>query len=255
MIGFHVHAARHPILTRIAQDKIGFAKEHATFALRPQLKYQSNTLHRPYLPPTRPPLLLDGKSASSTSPLFLPDEFLSGTNLIFLIRHPALMIPSYLRVISEGIESISMADATLRWSRMVYDWYCQRADEAGRLEADPFPIIIDAADFMTDPSILRKLCTLTGLDPEKVAYNWPAATEEQKAGWLPVSVKMERTLHDSEGLVREKVVKEVDLEGEVEKWKGEFGEETAEKMERIVRGEMVHYEYLRGKRLLPDGGG
>jgi hypothetical protein len=55
-------------------------------------------------------------------------------------------------------------------------------------------------------------------------------------------------LQESGGIMKEKAG-EVDLEGEVEKWKEEFGVDEARRLEEWVRASVSDWEWLRERRL------
>lgn len=57
------------------------------------------------------------------------------------------------------------------------------------------------------------------------------------------------SLNSSEKIDLTKVVGDVDISEEAVKWKAEFGDEHARKLETYVREAMDDYEYMRSKRL------
>ncbi|KAK2794907.1 hypothetical protein FQN50_009831 [Emmonsiellopsis sp. PD_5] len=209
----------------------------------------------------------------------LPNEFLARCFPIFLIRHPALAFPSYCRYVlsyqnkdMSGIQCVeySLTRAmTLTWTRRLYDWYMKLwdhiaavapvANQHGVRKLTPKPIILDADDLITNPEIVIHLCDTVGLDSTKVQFTWDTRDEPME-GMGPsdreIHMRARTTLYSSAGIVAGKTFSGLTVDGEVAKWKVEFGEVDGSRLERWVREAMGDYEYLWERRFRgPDCGG
>lgn len=109
-----------------------------------------------------------------------------------------------------------------------------------------YPIILDAAD-LADQELVRKYARAVGLDPDVVVFEWGVATGEERKGMGEMEGRMKDTLLGSIGVVVGK------LRGKEEeervKWREEFGEVVAGRLEALVRDAMADYEWLRERRL------
>ncbi|KAF4960214.1 hypothetical protein FGADI_1234 [Fusarium gaditjirri] len=202
------------------------------------------------------PLPMMGINQPTRSPLNLtlfPDEFLKTWNPTFLIRHPALMIPSLYRTCFGKMEwegfkrprkEPMTAEVTTKWHRTLYDFFSEHfANDS------IWPIVIDADDVMTCPQLVGKYAQLTGLDETKVRYSWDKAGDEELNKLSHVEKRMLSSINASTTIDQSKVAGKVDIDQEVVKWKTEFGEEGAQKLERWVRDAMPDYEFLHSRRL------
>ena len=105
--------------------------------------------------------------AARTNPTVLPDSFLESMTPLILFRHPALMIPSFYRAAQKGKLEISIADedwpvnASLRWLRLVYDWYAHHAPGTNTTSVI---IVIDSDDLINSPGFTPRLCARLGID-------------------------------------------------------------------------------------------
>lgn len=230
-----------------SQGKIASAKEHVTMATRPEYVHGKEVMPEqhelPFFPPT---------AAGSSNITILPDEFLMSLTPIILIRHPALVMPSYIRVCSDsGADALANNRATLSLSRILFDWYREMA-KSGTREKAPEPIVVDAADFMTSPALLRRLCAITGLDPDKIAFDWDAASAEILSSETELRKTFLKTMFSSTRVRAERAGTDINVQNEVQKWRAEFPKDVSEWMENKLPEEMEHYEYLKAHRLLPD---
>ena len=199
------------------------------------------------------PMCVDRESLDTTpfssvrNPTVLPASFMQSLCPIIIIRHPALMIPSFYRI-SSDIHGARVDDedfpvnATFRWSRLVYDYYIALQDKES-----PTPIVIDSSRLLGDPeTVMTQCCVRAGLDPQYLQFQWPQAMEEHRgvvsAGTLAfrkdflLSTKVKRNKDSG----REPVIEE-----ELVSWREEFGEEAAEAIARYSKAAMADYEYLR----------
>ena len=222
-----------------AADKIGTDKEHAIFINQPEWYY---SCHQPNW------TIMNGAATTEGAPVpvvprnatIFTDALLESVTPIFLIRHPALSIPSYGRI---GTNTEKLTQCALSHTRTLYEWY--------KANTSREPIILDASDFMAYPYVLQSLAEFMGLDPDKVIYEWPAATDEERAEQRHVEKVMMVSLSGSTAVLREKIAVG-DLDDMAKKWIEEFGEEKGRRIERLVRSEMGEYEYLWSKRYIPD---
>lgn len=190
-----------------------------------------------------------------------PDEYLKTWQLAFVIRHPALMFPSFVRAMdglhrasvlsSEHVAGHVRLTCTFRWTRMIYDWACENG--TGGMDARGFhtgPILLDADDMISEPQVVRRFAELAGLDANRLKFSWDAkSTETLDAEMKDPATVMRRTLLGSSGPLKDKVAGSIDIGVEAEKWKEEFGEEMGSKLERWAREAMPDYEYLRARRV------
>lgn len=248
----HVKAAE-------AEGKSVFVKEHSYFMAEPtaQTKFlfgQNSVKEAPWtvqVPSTYAPEV----THSSLNETVLPDEFLQTWLPTFLIRHPALVFPSHYRTIidSEGVEAGEKKlplVMTLHWTRTLYDWYTQHPRKP---EYDAtWPLVLEADDIMTEPEVIVRFCEITGMDPTKLQFTWTPTSKEDLAKLHDdVSRRMLSTLSASNGVMRGKTSADLDIDTEAKKWREEFGEREAEKIEKWVRAAMPDYEFLKTKRLRP----
>ncbi|RAK79188.1 uncharacterized protein BO72DRAFT_446465 [Aspergillus fijiensis CBS 313.89] len=265
----HIEASSQAALT---QGKVFFAKEHTLWLAEPAaMAHYLATGSRSHHPSMRlgvqvPKPYLDpqpGSGSAAFSPenfTILPDAYLASWRATFLIRHPALVFPSFYRAL-HGLERESFCEprmiepflelhATLRWTRLLYDWYCDRGNARPAL-----PLLLDAQDVIHRPEVVAKYCELIGLDPEKVRLRWSQSERrsgEEEDPRARAEAVMLATLDHSTSLLKEKTPTFVDVGAEREKWEHEFGARVAEQMERWVEGAMPDYEYLWMRRLRVD---
>ncbi|OAQ71371.1 P-loop containing nucleoside triphosphate hydrolase [Pochonia chlamydosporia 170] len=265
--------------TAADQGKLAVIKEHAPFMMSPTV--QSNFVHNrqdlstPWkvavpnthsIPNTHsvPNTHSDSEPNTHAVPNLgyplnesvLPDHSLLKCTPTFLIRHPALAFPSYYRVkLAQGMGSEAqdpmnqlVQACTLRWTRNLYDWYTF-AWEAVTPRKTP-PVILDADDMLDNPELVRHFCDYVGLDSTKVRFEWSSISKDDLANEHPIRRHTRATLLTSSGIERGKTFFGLSVEGEVEKWKDEFGHPAADRLEGWVRAAMPDYEYLRGRRLV-----
>lgn len=201
-------------------------------------------------------LAMRGVSNPTRSPLnltCLPDEFLQTWSPTFLIRHPAMMLPSlYRTAISDlGTETFGRPnneplkiETTLKWSRALYDFYVSYFGEGSS-----WPVVLDADDIMTNPDVVAKYAKLVGFDPNKLCFSWNKASEEKLKQTSTIEKRMLSTLYSSSKIDTGKVAGSIDIDQEAVKWRSEFGEEAGKKMEKWVRDAMPDYEFMHAKRL------
>ncbi|KAF7919359.1 uncharacterized protein EAE97_011691 [Botrytis byssoidea] len=232
-----------------SEGKFAYVKEHAAWLMNPvaltKLIYNEEVGEEGWTVKA-----FDSQTRSIGNDTLLPDEFLKGWMPTFLIRHPALVIPSFLRARHdvEGLEysrkewKSRKLQTSMKWSRDLYDWYCSQGTEE--------PIVLDADDIMTNRDIMVKYAKIIGADPTRLRFSWEVKPAEQDWGESTAAWKrMSSTLRSSSGVLEGKTSAGLVVEEEVEKWKEEFGNEIAGELETWVRDAMPHYEHMKVKRL------
>ncbi|KAI7308092.1 hypothetical protein KC315_g13523 [Hortaea werneckii] len=176
----------------------------------------------------------------STSPLCLPDDFLTSILPVILIRNPALMVPSFYRAQNDCKIDLDSAHfrcfMELQWTWQLYDWYCSQGVT---------PIVVDGDDVMKQPAVVRKLCELCGMDPDKIMWEW----EQEEAPENPLANRFKSTLINSKGIISGKDSADLNIEEECKKWEAEFGQEVGGRMKTKVETSMPYYQKLRERRL------
>lgn len=134
--------------------------------------------------------------------------------------------------------------SSLHWSRIIYDWFCAQAS----LEADPWPIVLDADDFIADAKLVREYSRFIGLDESKLKFTWEAVGEEALSKLPPTVKTMGSALLASAGVSKTRNPREIIIDDEAKKWGQEFGDDVAAALERNVRAAMPDYDYLWSRR-------
>ncbi|TKX27654.1 hypothetical protein C1H76_0078 [Elsinoe australis] len=209
------------------------------------------------------PILGFDAQHSPANETFMPDAFLLSFAPSFIIRHPALALTSMFRA-QRDMYGPEMALRSLQapwWrevtsvipSRKLYDWYVGQFPQYSNGDATSsvkWPIVLDADDILGSPEMVRKYAAATGLDVEKLKFEWEP---ERKPGEKFLGPKFQErfsdTIANSTGIRQDKKAGELDLGKEVGRWKEEFGEEAAGELEKRLKEEMESYEYLRERRL------
>lgn len=178
------------------QGRIPFIKDHAHCVLQPAL---TAALVAPGGPPPALP----------ANPTAWPDAFFESLTPVFLIRHPARMVPSCLRA-GQHVFGIGPADEDFRaqtslgLARAIFDAYDalyrrrrrrrqeEEEDDNDGSSSGPgpddvathsHPLVVDAEDVIHHTeALLPRLCAALGLDPASVRYNWDPVPREQWGG-------------------------------------------------------------------------
>lgn len=231
-----------------------FVKEHSSFLNDPYFEAQY-TLGEDSVAGLAPFGVKTKEGHSSRSELnktSLPDEFLDQWSPTFLIRHPALMLPSLLRTCLKGVEASGFTRAeplpvetSMKWIRTLYEYYAANFGPDSQ-----WPIVLDCDDVIKyQDKIVSKYAALLDLDPAKLQYEWePMAAEEFNAVDKNIQV-MAGSIYRSNKVDLSKLAGDIDIAKEAIKWKEEFGEEQGTRVEGWVRAALPDYEYLRSKRL------
>ncbi|GBF65652.1 hypothetical protein TMEN_8370 [Trichophyton mentagrophytes] len=251
-----------------AAGRISVVKEHANILLEPssQTKFMFKTNDV-----KEAPLTLDVPQGSEIvrtpgNQTIFSDEFLLTWKPVFLIRHPALMFPSFYRCMDdfrkmkkEDIGTTGSLEAgkpdlpiymSLHNIRSMFDWYNEKLQQIGSSStAQPWPIVIDADDVMADETVVQKLADIIGLDRNHLKFTWDPVSEEQSKKYDPMAKRMLSSLNASNGIMKDKLAANIDIEAEAPKWKAEFGEIDGDKIYKWVKEAMPDYEYLKSRRL------
>ena len=107
---------------------------------------------------------------------FLPDfprDFFAGAAHVFLIRHPARVLASYV---------VKRENPTLADIGTVEQLALLREVEGMGLS----PVVVDSADIRADPEgMLRALCAAIGLPFDPAMLSWPAGPKPFDGVWAP----------------------------------------------------------------------
>ncbi|KAF2661987.1 hypothetical protein K491DRAFT_583352, partial [Lophiostoma macrostomum CBS 122681] len=215
----------------------------------------------------------DQMDRSNGNETCLPDAVLKSWRPTFLIRHPALVLPSLLRADLAFTTDLFNPDSrsntkgyrkawteakawevSFHWQRQLFDWYRTNLTQAEKVSgADDvsFPIVLDADDIQAPsaPALLEKYARAVGLDPDVIAFQWDA-TSGQKLDEMNVYEKrLLDTVSASTGIVPGKTAKGLVLEDEKVKWEKEFGEELGGMLSAWVQEALPDYEHTRQARL------
>lgn len=242
------------------QGKDAFVKEHVPWLVEPvaETKWIFGEESIEELPWTVK--ALPEQTHSILNPTMFPDQVLKTWFPTFLIRHPALVFPSMYRtdlnLQGAGVkksEVMRNLEMTMRWSRILYDWYTQEHSQSESSLGDDvtWPIILDADDIMTEPELVMRYSKILGFDESKLRFLWEPASKEEWDKMHRAEKAMRSTIAASAGIVEGKTSVNVDIDEEAKKWRSEFGNEDGEKMEKWVRAAMPDYEYMKTKRLRP----
>ncbi|ESK85292.1 hypothetical protein Moror_11341 [Moniliophthora roreri MCA 2997] len=170
-------------------------------------------------------------SLDKTNPTIFSDRFFfSITSPMITIRHPARMLPSYLRALS--FSGVPMEGNLLhnyervsryRWERLIFESYKSRGTRV---------IVVDGERLVKDSEgQMKKVCEELGLDESQIRYTWDSA--DRLYSHIPESAKLAfmGTLHGSKGVIHRQGNDEtLDLAAEERKWAKEWNEELARMM-------------------------
>lgn len=200
---------------------------------------------------------VDNPTRSPLNLTVLPDEFLKTWHPTFLIRHPALMVPSLFRtaMADMGEHNIETrrengpfkAETTMKWIRTLYEFYVAQFPEGSQ-----WPIILDADDIMKTPEIVAKYAPMVGLDPAKLRFSWEKVPEEKMKAMPKTMQVMLSHISATSQIDHSKMAGNIDIDAEAAKWRADFGEEMGRKIEKCVRDMMPDYLAMHAKRLRLD---
>ncbi len=104
----------------------------------------------------------------------VPRDWMAACRNVFLIRHPARVIPSYAR----KMEHVSLEAIGFPQQLSLFE-------DAMKLEGQP-PLVIDSSDVLRDPAkTLSALCEALELDWTEDMLSWPAGARPEDGAWAP----------------------------------------------------------------------
>lgn len=239
-----------------------FVKEHSTFLADPvaEGRWMSSTTSSSSSsssPSTAVHLMVGTGSKSRRNETLMSDEFLLSFMPSFIIRHPALMIASNFRAFPDlrkqddpdyevHKDTEALMQCNWHWSRQLFDLYDQnivRPSESKGRECREWggvnwPIVLEADDIMLCPDVVRRYAKLCRLDESKLRFSWDSAPEEVTKNQNRRMNRMRDTIQASTGVMKSKISEGIDIDTEAMKWKKEFGEVPAKKLEELVRAAM-----------------
>lgn len=187
------------------------------------------------------------------NPTVLPTQFLRSVTPIFLIRHPALVFESILRVSGPTMgaridDEEFPIEASLRWLRILHDWFAaESAAAAGSGTRRPI-IVLNADEIMIRPAVVQRLCEQLGLDPTGVRFEWDPVPPSIIQGQSAYQQHFFSTIQSSGGVRLDKHSaphgQALDLDDMTATWQERFGLATAAALRSFVDAAMPDYEYL-----------
>jgi hypothetical protein len=131
----------------------------------------------------------DSISLKSPNTSILPDRLLKTIAPVFIIRHPARMVNSWYRSVSE-IYGATVTDrewpftTSYQWSRKLFDCYKAYFQEKSEGDAS-WPLVVDGDELVNNTKeIMQALCDAIGIDESGIQYEWN--TVEVTKTWVPV---------------------------------------------------------------------
>ena len=237
------------LIDPIAETRFLHGKEHSIeediFTIRPT----STSSHSP---PSRT------KLKDKDNETCLPDSVLNRFIPTILIRNPLLTIPSQLRtsIDNEGLEAALSTpleqwrwETSFHWSRSLYTYYSSLpiSSRKASVQGTEYPIILDADD-LPKQGLMKRYAQSVGLNDEVLRFEWDVASQEDVEKMGKTERRMRDTLLASRGIVGGKTAHGLSVEGERDKWRNEFGDELAERVELLVKEGMGDYEWLWERR-------
>lgn len=244
-----------------AQGKIAFVKEHIHFMTEPvaqeKFLFGENTTTQPPLTITLPPSYgVEGIRTPGNDTIF-PDEFLRTWRPTLLIRHPALVFPSYYRACLD-LPQFKSTDSqfdlfmTFPWQRRLHDWYLSQSASLNLANDKDvsWPIVLDADDIIADPAVVVRYCDIIGINAEKLKFEWAPVTADERAKiGNPAVERLLSCILASSGIQKDKVATNINIVAEAVKWKKEFGDIVGGKMEKWIENVMPEYEFMKARKL------
>ena len=114
----------------------------------------------------------------------MPRDFMAHCTNVFLLRHPARVVTSFLREYPQA----NARDTGFALQAELFD----HVRALGQT-----PVVVDSADIRDDPQgMLRALCDALGLDWDPAMLHWPKGPKPYDGVWAPVWY---RSLHATTG--------------------------------------------------------
>ncbi len=104
----------------------------------------------------------------------VPRDWMAACRNVFLIRHPARVIPSYARKMQQvSLEAIGFPQQLSMFQ------------QASAIEAQT-PLVVDSTDILRDPpAMMAALCAALGLDWNEDMLSWPPGARPEDGVWAP----------------------------------------------------------------------
>ncbi|KAF2161065.1 hypothetical protein M409DRAFT_28395 [Zasmidium cellare ATCC 36951] len=196
---------------------------------------------------------LPNPSANTT---IIRSDILQTSIPLLLIRHPALAIPSFLRM--HLLEEMLVPEDEMfrywisyRWLRIIYSHLASLARENSANDLAE-PVIIDAYDIVQKtPAVMARLCELFHIGQGEIRETWEVG-EGVVGEPNELDVRWVETLWGSRGVIRREdgvVDWEIRVGELVEGWGREFGGDRGEVLKGMVEGEMEDYGFLWERRV------
>ncbi|KAE8148241.1 hypothetical protein BDV25DRAFT_20359 [Aspergillus avenaceus] len=254
------------------QGKMLVTKEHAFWLCNPmafsRMIHGTNGEHDDLFRVQIPAAYGPSQTYSPNNQTVFSDEYLRTWRMAFIIRHPALVFPSFYRamlkmvaanvLMKDELPGVLETNMSLQWTRMLYDWGMENSDPESQ------PLLLDAHDVIHNPEVVIRFCERVGLDPNALKFEWEKkadanaepAPEQRAVPDQRVSIQTEGaraimlgSLAGSSGVLKDKAPTHIDVAVESSKWKKELGEEAALLLEKTVLAAMPDYEYLKKRRV------
>lgn len=104
----------------------------------------------------------------------IPRGWMKACRNVFLIRHPARVIPSYAR----KMETVSL-------SAIGFPQQLSLFETATEIQAQP-PLVIDSDDILRDPEgLLRTLCEALKIEWDPNMLSWSSGPKPEDGAWAP----------------------------------------------------------------------
>ncbi|KAF5393114.1 hypothetical protein D9757_001093 [Collybiopsis confluens] len=185
------------------------------------------------------------------NPTVLPDRLVATVTPVIIIRHPAYTFASYLRAAASyggGVHSPEFElSGSLRWQRIIYDFYRAYYDKIDAQRKKAWPIVIDGDELVQDTrGQMKKFCELVGLSESEIQYSWES-TGRPTDRLLNAFIG---TIKESTGVIKgPNSLRDPNLDEQTKNWTEEWGEEIAGKLREAVTSSLDDYQYLRARCL------
>lgn len=104
----------------------------------------------------------------------IPRDWMAACRNVFLIRHPARVIPSYAR----KMETVSLEAIGFPQQLSLFE-------RAAELEGQT-PLVIDSTDILRAPEVkLKALCAALGIEWQPEMLAWPDGPKPEDGAWAP----------------------------------------------------------------------
>ncbi|KIK64799.1 hypothetical protein GYMLUDRAFT_39762, partial [Collybiopsis luxurians FD-317 M1] len=172
-----------------AKGKTCVIKEHTVLAFKSELVNSYVSFSRKETGPEIVDCKLDVTSSEVEpylpsppfpNPTLLPDRLVATMSPVIIIRHPMFVFPSWARVCSTFGQTVFDKEfgviGSLRWQRIMYEFYRAYYDKIDPEGRKDWPIVIDGDKLVEDTQgQMQKFCSLVGLAESEIQYSWEAS--------------------------------------------------------------------------------